>query len=63
MRRHTDLPDQTLNIWINLEYMQMHSMLAQALNQQEMVNWKAVPTLKIKRENFFFLSGSISVYK
>ncbi len=32
----------------------MHSMLAQALNQQEMVNWKAVPTLKIKRENFFF---------
>lgn len=39
-----------------LEHMQMHSMLAQALNQQEMMNWVSVRTLNIKAESFFFLS-------
>lgn len=29
-------------------------MLAQALNQQEMMNWVPVPTLKIKAEMIFF---------
>lgn len=38
----------------HLEYMQMHSLLAQALNQREIVNWVAVPTLKIKERFFFF---------
>lgn len=31
----------------------MHSMLTQALNQQEVVNWVPVPALKIKAEIFF----------
>lgn len=44
-----------------LEYMQMHSLLAQALNQQEMVNWVAVPALKIK--GVIFWACSISIYK
>ena len=44
-----DQPEYTSS---HLEYMLMNSMLAHALNQQEMVNWVAVPALKIKGENF-----------
>lgn len=59
IRKHTDnifyLRSDPEYMSSYLEYMQMHSVLAQALNQQEMVNWVAVLALKIKGEAFFVM--------